>query len=284
MFKAYVEAIKPERTFFNVMMAGAGFLFACAWHVDWLLFIYTILGTSLIIMSACALNNYTDRGLDALMPRTKKRATVTGKVSGRGLLAITISFGLVGFAILAVHVNLLTCLLGLLAYLDYVVLYGWAKRTTVWSTLVGTPAGALPLAAGYTAVTNSFDATALAMCLVMVFWQMAHFYAIGVYRVKDYTLGKVPIWPVRYGVRSTQWLIVAYIIVYLLSVHILGISGNMGAVFYWVNILLGLYWLVRALQFINTKKVEAWGRAVFGNSLLLLLVFAVTLAFAPLLP
>jgi protoheme IX farnesyltransferase len=281
VLKAYFEALKPERTFFNVMTTFAGFLFACQWHVDWALLLYTLLGTTLVVMSACAVNNCTDRKLDAKMPRTKKRATVTGIVSVRKLAAIAVVLGLVGFAILAVRVNLLTTLLAAIAYVDYVVLYSWSKRHTPWSTLIGTPSGALPLVAGYVAVTNSFDMTALLLGLVMVFWQMVHFYAIAIFRRKDYAAGNIPVWAVRYGVKSTQKWLLFYTLLYLVAVIQLALFASVGWVFLTVVGGMGVYWFYLGMKGFNALSPEKWARGMFGFSLIVLLVLSAAVVVGP---
>lgn len=281
MLKDYYAALKPERTFFNVMTTGAGFLFACQWHVTWTLLLYTLLGTTLVVMSACAVNNCTDRELDAKMPRTKKRATVTGAVSVRKLAVIAAVFGVVGFAILAVHVNVLTTLLAAIAYIDYVVLYSWSKRHTPWSTLIGTVSGALPLVAGYTAATNSFDTTALLLGLVMTFWQMVHFYAIAIFRRKDYAAGNIPVWAVRYGVRSTQKWLLFYTLLYLVAVVLLTFFASLGWIFLAVVGGMGLYWLYRGLKGFQAEAPEKWARSMFGLSLVILLVLSAAVAVGP---
>jgi len=282
--KQYYNALKPERTYANVMTTAAGFLFACRWHIDWLLLIYTLLGTTLIVMSACAANNVIDRKLDAKMPRTKKRATVTGEVSAQKLAFTSIIFGLVGFAILAVHVNWLTTLLGAIGYFDYVILYGWTKRTTPLSTLVGTVSGAMPLVAGYTAVTNSFDFTAILLGLIMVFWQMVHFYSIAIFRQKDYAAGNVPVWSVKYGVRNTQQWMLIFTFVYLLVVLRFIQFEMPGWIFSVVVAGLGLYWSYLGVKGFKSEKPEKWAKGMFGYSLVNLLVFSIALALSPLLP
>lgn len=283
MLQAYYAALKPERTYANVMTTLASFLFACAWHIDWALFVATIVGTSLVVMSACGVNNVTDAKLDADMPRTKKRATVTGEVRLRNLVILSIILGAVGFATLALWVGWLVVLLGAIGYVDYVLLYAWTKRATPWSTLVGTISGAVPLVAGYVAVTQRFDGTALLLGLTMLCWQMAHFYAIGVYRLKDYKAGHLPIWPVRYGARNTQWWILVWVTLYLVAIDWLTGFGNMGALFFWSNMGLGLYWLARGVRGFYAQKPEPWARGMFGLSLVVLLWFSATTALSPLL-
>lgn len=284
MLKGYIEALKPERTFFNVMMTAAGFLLASKWHVNWPLALATILGTSLLVMSGCLANNATDSQLDAHMPRTKKRASATGAVPVWHLIILAVVYGVAGLYLLVAWVNWLTAILGVVAYLDYVVLYGWTKRTTPLSTLAGTPAGALPLMAGYTAVSGQLTAVVWLLGAVMLCWQMVHFYAIGIYRLKDYRAGGLPIWPARYGVSNTQCWMLIYTALYLCAVAWLIVTGSMGYVFTVVIGGMGLYWLWVGIRGLQSESPEKWARRMFGLSLSILLVLAFGFALAPLLP
>jgi heme o synthase len=284
LLRAYYFALKPRRTYANVMMALAGFLFACKWQIGWVLLMGTLVGTMLIILSACGVNNCMDHRIDARMPRTKKRATVTGVVSIRNLLALSTLLGVVGFTILARYTNWITFWVGVVAYVDYVVLYGWSKRHTIHSTLVGTVCGAASIVAGYTAVTGRFDRTALLLFLVMVFWQMPHFYSIGIFREKDYRSGGLPIWTVQKGVRSTQVWILVYTALYIVAVVVLGLWGKAGVLFTLVVGLFGFYWFALGLRGFSSVAPLKWSRSMFGFSLLSLLVLATGIMLAPLLP
>lgn len=272
---AYYEVVKPERTLANVMTTAAGFLLACAWHIDVVLMAATIVGTTLIVASACALNNATDRRLDARMPRTKRRALVVGALPLAHVIGLAVVLGAVGFALLAVYVNWLTVLIGVIGYIDYVILYGWTKRHSVHSTLVGTVSGAAPIVAGYVAVTGRFDLTALLLACVMVFWQMAHFYAIGVYRASDYQAGGLPILPVVKGVYRAQREIMVYIGLFVLGIAGLSAVGFTGAIFVLVMLPVAVYWFWAG--FAQTEP-QRWGKSMFGVSLLVLLVFCAMLS------
>ncbi|HSX07068.1 MAG TPA: heme o synthase [Candidatus Saccharimonadia bacterium] len=282
--RAYYYALKPERTYANVMTTAAGFLFACVWHINWARLLATLAGTTLVVMSACAANNATDRGIDARMPRTRKRATATGEVPVKHVVAIAIVFGVAGMAILLRYVNTLTTLLGLVGYIDYVVLYAWSKRRTPHSTLIGTISGAIPLVAGYTAVTGRLDTTALLLGLAMTFWQMGHFYSIAIFRRKDYAAGSLPVWSVRYGVISTQKWLLFYVMLYFFVVVWLAIRAPGGWMLGVVMSTLTLYWLYRGFVGFRALKPEKWARGMFGLSLVILLAFSASVAFIPLMP
>jgi protoheme IX farnesyltransferase len=280
--RTYYEVVKPERTLANVLTTAAGFLLACAWRIDVGLFIATVVGTTLIVASACAVNNLTDRRIDARMPRTKRRALVVGTLPVGRVVGLAVVLGVGGFGLLVAYVNWLTVLVGVVGYVDYVILYAWTKRRTVHSTLVGTISGAAPLVAGYVAVTDRLDLTALLLALIMVFWQMAHFFAIGIYRVEDYRAGSLPIFSVIRGVANTERQIVMYIVLFLLAVAVLPFGDGVGRVFSIVMLPVALYWLWGAFQ--PAKNSDDWGRSMFGTSLIVLLILCAVLSLGSVLP
>ncbi len=281
---AYYAALKPERTYANVMTTAAGFLFASQRHIDGRLFLVIIAGTSLIVLSACAANNFTDRELDARMPRTKRRGLVTGAVSPGVIISLAVVLGVLGFVILAAYVSSLVVILGAIGYVDYVVFYAWSKRFTPHSTLIGTVSGAVPLVAGYCAVTGRFDLTALLLGLIMVCWQMVHFYAIGVFRRTDYQASGTPVWPVVYGIRNTQYWMLAFALLYEAALIAFAVQAKTGFVFVAVSVVLGMWWLYSGFKGLRTLKPVKWAQRMFGFSLIILLTFSVALSVAPLLP
>ena len=221
------------------------------------------------------------------MSRTKKRALVVGSVSARNAIIYAIVLDIAGFALLYFFVNTLEALIGLVAMVFYVIIYGVAKRRSPWGTLVGTVPGALPLVGGYVAVTDHIDTGALLLFLAMVFWQMPHFYAIAIYRLKDYRAAGIPVWPARYGMRSTKINILLYIAAYIVIVPLLTVAGYTGVIFAVGMSILSLYWLLRGWRGFRAKTAvtdEAWGRSMFGLSLLVLLGFSCLLTLGKVLP
>jgi protoheme IX farnesyltransferase len=279
--KTYYHLAKPERTYANVLTTTAGFLLASKWHVSFWLLVSTLLGTSFVIASACVLNNYFDRKIDAKMPRTSNRALVKGQVKPLRALIFALILGLIGFAILVAYVNKLVVILGAIAYLDYVVLYGLAKRHTVHSTLIGTVAGAMPIAAGYCAVTDRIDSGAVLIYLIMTFWQMPHFYAIAIYRLKDYAAGGLPVLPVKKGIAITKKQIILYMLAFTVTAILPTIFGYSGIIYFIVVLAAALAWLRVGLRGFKTKDDTRWAKETFIFSLIVLLVFVFMLAVDP---
>ncbi|HEU4966151.1 MAG TPA: heme o synthase [Candidatus Saccharimonadales bacterium] len=280
--RAYYHLTKPGIIYSNAMTAVSGYIFASLWHVQPLVLLSLVAGTMLLIASACVLNNYIDRPLDRRMKRTQKRALVTGAVSGRSALLFALALGVLGFVVLR-GTNALTVVIGLLAVFSYVVLYGLAKRYSVHGTLVGTLPGAASLVAGYTAVTGRLDLTALLLCLVMVAWQMPHFYAIAVRRLDDYKNAGLPVWPVRYGIQSAARQVAVYIMVFMAAGLLLTLTGHEGVIFAAGILCLGVLWLRRAWRGLRTHN-DHWARETFLFSLIALVVLAMLLPLGVLLP
>jgi len=276
--KAYYRLTKPGIIYGNGMMALAGFLFASGGKINIALMFALLVGIGLVIASACALNNYIDRGIDSKMARTKKRAIPAGVISGKSAIVFTVILGVIGFGLLVAFTNWVTVLLGAIAYFTYIVLYGYTKRTSVYSTLVGSISGAVPPAAGYVAVTGVFDTAALLLFLIMTFWQMPHFYAIGMYRRKDYASAKLPILPVKKGMQATKVQILAYIPAFIASAWLLTLFGYASVVFLVGMTLLGGIWFYKGAQGFKAVDDEKWARMMFLFSLKVLLGFALLLS------
>lgn len=284
MLRAYYRLTKPGIIYGNLLTAAAGFLLAARGHIRFWLLLATLLGTGLVIASACVFNNYIDRDIDRRMARTRRRALVTGQVTARNALIYATAMLILGVAILIAGTNLLVLAVGLSAFIIYVLFYGLAKRRSVHGTLVGSLSGAAPPLAGYLAVTDHLDGGAALVFLVLVFWQMPHFYAIAIRRLKDYRAAGLPVLPVRQGIRATKLQIVAYIIAFAAANSLLSVFGYTGYVYLAVMLAVSLTWLYYGWQGFSTKDDQQWARQLFLISLLVILSLSVMLSVGPLLP
>ena len=107
-------------------------------------------------------------------------------MSPEAALAFGAALACAGVALVFLGSNLLTGLLGLLAFGGYVAVYTPLKRTSAAALFVGAVPGALPPLMGWTAVTGRLDAPGLALFAILFLWQIPHFLAIAIYRAADY--------------------------------------------------------------------------------------------------
>lgn len=234
-------------------------------------------GISLVIASACVCNNYLDRDIDRKMDRTRGRALVRGDASPQAALTYAAVLGVVGLGLLLLFTNLITAAIGLFGFIAYVFIYGYAKRRSVHGTVVGSISGAIPPVVGYCAVSGRLDLAALLLFLVLVCWQMPHFYAIAIFRMADYKAAGIPVHPLVAGMRATKLQMLAYIGAFTAAGTSLSLFGYTSLAFGVFVVVLGWFWFWQGLRGLRTTDDVAWARKLFGASLLVLLLFCVGL-------
>ena len=283
--KSYLRLIKPGITISNTLSGIAGFFLAASFiPFSLTAFIGATFGIALIIASACVANNILDSDIDKRMKRTLKRGVANGSITIPRALAFSAVLGVAGFALLVLWTNPLTVLLGGIAYVWYVAIYGIAKRTTAYSTLIGGVAGALPPVAGYTALTGRIDAAAIILFVILFLWQVPHFYAIAIFPRDVYKEAELPIWSVRYGMKSAKFQILLTVILYAVSVILLTLAGYTGIIYLVASAALALYWVYKGISKYKEGGYVKWARMMFGISLLVLLAQLALIAAGGYLP
>ena len=276
MLKEYYYLTKPGIIYGNAITTTAGFFLASKGDFDFGLFLATLAGISLVIASGCVFNNYIDREIDAKMERTKNRALVKGTIPGGSAIIFGIILGILGFSILAKYTNLLTVEVALVGIFAYVVLYGIAKRRTVWGTVVGSISGAVPPVVGYCAVSNSLDLGAILLFLILVCWQMPHFYAIAIYRLDDYTRALIPVLPYKKGIGVTKMYMLFYVIAFTVAASLLTFYGYTGYIYLVVALVLSLTWLWFCIKGLRANvDSKLWAKKMFRFSLVVLTILSI---------
>nr|WP_263313689.1 heme o synthase [Mammaliicoccus sp. Marseille-Q6498] len=232
-----------------------------------------IVGSTLIMGGACAINNYYDQDIDSIMPSKQKRPTVNNRISDRHLIQLSFLLMIVG-EILLFMINIPTGIIGLLGIFGYVVLYSiWSKRHTVWNTVVGSFPGAIPPLIGWASIDQTLSPLAWTLFLVLFAWQPAHFYALAYRRKDEYALAKIPMLPAVKSFNRTRLSMLLWVAL-LLPIPFL--MSQLGIVFIVIATLLNLGWMLLALygfkKEINRSK---WATSMFVFSLNYLVIFFV---------
>ena len=196
-FVDFYELTKPRMNFLVVLTTLVGFYMAGeARGLDWRRLAVTVIGTALTAAGASVLNQFSERRLDALMPRTRNRPLPAGRVAPIEALGYGIALGVAGVAILATRINTLTALLGAITLLTYVLLYTPLKRFTTLNTVIGAVPGAIPPVMGFTAIHGALSPASLSVFGILFFWQLPHFLAIAILYRDDYARGGMKMLPV----------------------------------------------------------------------------------------
>lgn len=288
--KKYYELTKSGLVFGNLITVIAGFLLGARvaqgtsgiLSVNLWLLLATVVGITLVMASGCVFNNYIDRDIDGAMERTKSRAIVRGDISGRAALVYGTILGATGFITLFFYTNLLAALAGLAGFIFYVFAYSlWCKRRTVHGTFIGALAGAMPPVVGYTAGSGRMDLAALVLFLIMLVWQMPHFFAIAIRREDDYAAAKIPVMPVKYGIRRTKLSMLIYILEFIAAAALLFVFRYAGLAYLVIALVLGVVWLgfsVRGFSLSDRVASKIWAKQMFFLSLIVMIVLFATIA------
>lgn len=212
------------------------------------LVLYGLLGTILVAAGGNALNMFLEREADSRMKRTAGRPLPTGRLAPRAALIFGLVTMIGGLALLRYGTTgAATILCGAIA-VTYVLVYTPLKRRSTLNTLVGAIPGALPPVVGYAAATGGVDQRALALFLILFFWQIPHFLAIAWRYRADYKRAGMKMLPVVSPEgRTTANQMVLYcsaLVVVSLWPRFLGMTGNL---YLFCAILLGILFLVPTL-------------------------------------
>lgn len=251
--KDYIALTKPRITWLILMSTGVGYFFgmrgASLWNLNWWSLLHTILGTGLIASGTAALNQWSEREADRRMRRTSDRPLPAGRLSPGRALAFGVAIAVAGFAELALAVNFLSGVLGLLTLASYLFVYTPLKQRSWLSTTVGAFPGAMPPMIGFAAASGTLTAEAWVLFAILFLWQFPHFYSIAWMYREDYARAGIRMLPVvEPDGESTARQIVLYAVALIPVSLIPGLLGMSGK-FYLIGALaLGLWFLYSGVR------------------------------------
>jgi protoheme IX farnesyltransferase len=209
----------------------------------------TLVGGAIAAGSANAINCYLDRDVDEVMRRTRSRPLPAHLIDPDNALAFGYILGAVSFLFLATTVNVLAATLALSAIAFYVFVYTmWLKRTSAQNIVIGGAAGAVPALVGWAAVTGTVGLPAWILFAIVFVWTPPHFWALALRYSGDYAAAGIPMLPVVRGAGETRRQILLYSLVLFGTSLLLVPFGRMGAVYAAAAIVLGGWFVMRALR------------------------------------
>lgn len=185
----FVELAKPRisvMVLLTVAVAGLVSLPSAQSGTVWQL-VHAMIGLFLVSASGCAMNQYLERYVDWLMPRTAKRPLPDQRLSALQVASFGAVFFGIGMAWLIALTNWQTATIAGVNWLLYVWIYTPLKLRTWLNTYVGAIAGALPVLIGSSAVCDGkITLGAWLLFAVLFVWQFPHFMAIAWLYRDDY--------------------------------------------------------------------------------------------------
>jgi protoheme IX farnesyltransferase len=248
-WRSFYELTKPRVVMLIVFTSIVGTLLAVPGMPPLDALIFGNLGVGLAAASAAVINHVLDERIDAVMSRTKRRPLPTGKMTARAALVFAGVLAALSMLILWLLVNPLTAMLTFASLIGYAVIYTvWLKRATSQNIVIGGAAGAAPPVLGWAAVTNSIEANALLLFLIVFVWTPPHFWALAIARKDEYAKAGIPMLPVTHGVAFTRLQVLLYTVLLVAVTLMPFVTGMSGLIYLAAALVLNGMFLFHAYQ------------------------------------
>ena len=232
-----------------------------------------LLAITMVAGSANAFNQYFERGLDALMARTRTRRPLPlRQVTARNALIFAIAVGVLSVAMLYVIGNALSAALALGTILFYGFGYTlWLKPRTVHNIVIGGAAGAMGPVIAWAAASGGITLAPILMFLVIFLWTPPHFWALALCVKEDYRTVGIPMLPLVRGDAETYRQIEIYSVALVALTLAMPFMRTGGLIYALLALGLGCVFVWKAVRARRLATVRsAW--EVFGFSILYLFV------------
>ena len=282
----FYELTKPRVVALIIFTAVVGMFLAVEGLPPFDLFFWGTLGIAMASAAGAAINQLFDAKADSVMKRTRLRPLPTGQLSTSQAMSFAIILALAAMAVLVIKVNTLTAVLTFVSLIGYAVIYTvYLKHATPQNIVIGGAAGAAPPVLGWAAITGEVTSDALLLFLIIFVWTPPHFWALALYRYKDYENAGIPMLPVTHGQKFTRLNILLYTLL-LCAVSIMPFAVHMSGWLYLAGVIalnaVFLYYAIKLYRHYN----DLLARKTFTYSIqYLAMLFALMLVdhYSPLL-
>jgi protoheme IX farnesyltransferase len=278
LLRQYLVLTKPRVTQLAVFCAVIGMFLATPTLPDMQKVIAGTIGIWLLAAAAFAVNCLIEQRVDARMLRTARRATATGTISSAQVILFSGALGGIGMFVLYRWVNPLTMWLTFATFVGYAVIYTVIlKPRTPQNIVIGGLSGAMPPALGWAAVADAVPAEAWLLVLIIFIWTPPHFWALALYRTRDYENSGLPMLPVTHGQQFTRLHILLYSIALMATTALPFVIGMSGWLYFLCAMVLGALFVWYSWKLYRHYS-DALSRKLFRFSILYLsLLFAALL-------
>lgn len=278
----FYQLMKPRVMSLVVFTAFVGLVVAPG-QMHPVLAVTAILAIAVGAGASGALNMWYDADIDGRMRRTASRPIPMGRVTPGEALAFGIFLSFAAVIALGLMINWLAGALLAFTIAFYLFVYTmWLKRSTPHNIVIGGAAGAFPPMIGWVAATGTISVESVVLFMIIFLWTPPHFWALSLYRMKDYRDVGVPMLPVVAGTDETRRQIMIYSLLYVavtLTPTFMGFAGELYLAFAAVSGIIFLWFAYQTYRIREGRRADTTAKKLFSFSILhLFLIFAVLLA------
>ncbi|MFQ5683169.1 MAG: heme o synthase [Candidatus Binatia bacterium] len=262
----FLELAKPRVVLMVLVTTLVGFYLGSELVVGYAGLIETLLGTALAAGGTLALNEYLERGSDAMMVRTRGRPLPDGRIQPTEALVFGVLVMGSGLLILAVTVNGLSALITAFIAGSYLCIYTPLKQRSLLCGIVGAVPGALPPVIGWSAARGALGIEAWVLFAIMFLWQVPHTLAIATLYRDDFAKAGIQFLPVvEPDGKSTGRQVISHCLALLVVSLLPTLLGFAGSLYFVAAILLGTLFLTYAVGLAISHSSKAARRLLFAS-------------------
>lgn len=273
----YLSLTKPGIVIGNTIATAGGFMLGTPSGVSLTKLLLTVLGVGWVVAGACVFNNIIDRDIDRLMYRTRRRPLATQAISWQRALCFGLTLTLAGGWLLQT-IQPKALMIALLGFVFYVGVYSlWLKRQSLWSTWIGSLAGAAPALAGYGAAGATLWAPpGWGLLGVFCLWQIPHADAIALLHWNDFKTAGVCVLPVSHGAQATCQRLRWSTPLFAVTSSLLVMLNRPDRPFALLMTLVNAYWVYQVWM-PHHRSERIWARHLLHCSLMAMMLLSLTL-------
>ncbi len=264
------ELVKARLTLLVLLTTAVGFYLGSESPLNYMALFHVVFGTAAAAAGAAALNQWWERGVDAVMRRTRTRPIPAGRMRPLQALVLGVVLSIFGVGYLAIVCNAQSAALAAITIAIYIFAYTPLKRASTANTAVGAIPGAIPPMIGWAAARGSIDAGAWSLFAIVFLWQLPHFFAIAWMYREDYSRAgfRMISGDDRSGERSASQS-VFFCILLLVMAGLPAFLGIVNFVYIGVELVLGGLFTAVAMRFLRMRNASA-ARSLFIASIVYL--------------
>ena len=229
---------------------------------------FTLIGGTLLAISANVLNQIFEIETDKLMLRTSDRPLVTGSIQVKNAYSYSIVLGVVGFLILYTQTTPLASYIALSANIFYSFIYTLIlKPRTNQNIVIGGAAGAAPVLIGWTSTGTPLDTGSWLLFLLVFLWTPAHFWALSIENVEDYRGADFPMLPTQESKKRTAIFIGIYSCATVITSFLIAPILQLGLIYLFLSLIFGTYLMIKSYS-LYSDKIKPISYFLFSNTYL----------------
>jgi protoheme IX farnesyltransferase len=226
-----------------------------------------IIGAALIGAGCGALNASWERDRDRRMERTQNRPLPAGRLARRDAVIFGLAISALGVAVLFATGGWLPAAIGVLTLVHYVLVYTiWLKPRTPQNIVIGGAAGAASPLIADAAIDGRLGIWGFVLFTIIFVWTPPHFWAIALYRKREYASAGFPMLPNVVGDHATRTRMLAYAIALIPITLLPWLGGELSTVYALTAVIAGCGFVVSIVRSMRVQSPQQ-DRRVFRSSI-----------------